>query len=125
MISKIESKAMFGLDAYSVEVEVDLTRGLPDCAVVGLPDTAVKESRDRVRSALRNTGFDFPAKRITVNLAPAHLKKEGSGFDLPMAIGILTAEGILEKKQVADYVMVGELSLDGRVKPIKGNGCCL
>lgn len=120
MLAKVLSSAVLGLDAYLVDVEVDLALGLPMFNVVGLPDAAVKESRDRVRSALRNTGFEFPIRKITVNLAPADVKKEGSGFDLPVAIGILIAEGILPAEQVRDYLIVGELSLDGRLKPVRG-----
>jgi magnesium chelatase family protein len=120
MIAKIMSAAVFGLDAYPVNVEVDIASGLPMFTIVGLPDAAVKESRDRVRAALKNTGFNFPVKKITVNLAPADIKKEGSGFDLPMALGILAAEGILDEEDIKDYVIVGELSLDGEVKPVKG-----
>jgi len=114
------SAALVGLEAYPVEVEVDIGGGLPQFSVVGLPDATVRESRDRVRAALKNTGFSFPVKRITVNLAPAGLKKEGSGLDLPIAVGILIAEDLLPSLAVADRVLVGELSLDGRVKPIAG-----
>jgi magnesium chelatase family protein len=120
MIAKIMSAAVFGLDGFPVNVEVDIAAGLPMFTIVGLPDAAVKESRDRVRAALKNTGFNFPVKKITVNLAPADIKKEGSSFDLPMALGILAAEGIVEAEQIKDYVIVGELSLDGQVKPVKG-----
>src|SRR3972149_5137740 len=88
--------------------------------MVGLPDAAVKESRDRVRAALKNVGFNFPLKQITVNLAPADLKKEGSAFDLPIAIGIVVSEGLIEPDAVKDYLVSGELSLDGRIKPVKG-----
>lgn len=120
MIAKILSSAVLGLDAYLVDVEVDMAMGLPMFTIVGLPDAAVKESKDRVRAALKNTGFNFPVKKVTVNLAPADIKKEGSGFDLPMALGILVAEGVLEEDQVKDYLFVGELSLDGRIKAIRG-----
>jgi magnesium chelatase family protein len=120
MVARVVSSAVFGLDAHLVDVEVDIGRGLPMFTVVGLPDAAVKESRDRIRAALKNTGFNFPVRKITVNLAPADTKKEGSGFDLPMALGILAADGILEEKQIDGFVFVGELSLDGQVKPIKG-----
>ncbi|HLA50449.1 MAG TPA: YifB family Mg chelatase-like AAA ATPase, partial [Thermodesulfovibrionia bacterium] len=110
-----------GIDAHVVEVEVDITsRGLPHFSTVGLPDTAVKESKDRVRAALKNTGFNFPLKQITVNLAPADIKKEGSSFDLPIAMGIIVAEGIIEPRSVEGYMISGELSLDGRIKSIKG-----
>ena len=121
MLSKILSAALIGIDAHLVEVEVDITsRGLPHFSTVGLPDAAVKESKDRVRAALKNTGFNFPLKQITVNLAPADIKKEGSSFDLPIAMGIIVAEGIIEPRAVEGYMISGELSLDGRIKSIKG-----
>ena len=120
MLAKVLSAAIVGLDAHLVEVEVDIGGGLPQFSVVGLPDATVRESRDRVRAALKNTGFGFPVKKITVNLAPADLKKEGSGLDLAIAIGILAAQDVLPAESVKDYVMVGELSLDGRIKPIAG-----
>ncbi|MDP3296212.1 MAG: YifB family Mg chelatase-like AAA ATPase [Thermodesulfovibrionia bacterium] len=121
MLSKILSAALIGIDAHVVEVEVDITsRGLPHFSTVGLPDAAVKESKDRVRAALKNTGFNFPLKQITVNLAPADIKKEGSSFDLPIAMGIIVAEGIIEPRSVEGYMISGELSLDGRIKSIKG-----
>jgi len=120
MLSKILSCALYGLDAYLVEVEVDLALGLPMFSIVGLPDLAVKESKDRVRAAIKNTGYQFPVKKITVNLAPADVKKEGSSFDLPMAVGILAAEGIVKSEALRDYLIVGELSLDGRIKGIRG-----
>jgi magnesium chelatase family protein len=121
MLSKILSASIIGIDAYTVEVEVDITsKGLPHFSMVGLPDAAVKESRDRVRAALKNIGFHFPLKQITVNLAPADLKKEGSAFDLPIAIGITAAEGVLEINSVDGYLFTGELSLDGRMKPVQG-----
>lgn len=121
MLSKILSAALIGIDAHTIEVEVDITsRGLPHFSTVGLPDTAVKESKDRVRAALKNTGFNFPLKQIVVNLAPADIKKEGSAFDLPIAIGIAVAEGIIEPGAIHGYMISGELSLDGRIKPVKG-----
>ncbi len=121
MLAKTLSSALIGIDACLIEVEVDIANGLPNFSTVGLPDNAVKESRDRVRAAIKNSGYKFPAKRITVNLAPADIKKEGSGFDLPVAIGILVAEGIIKKAySFKDLLMVGELSLDGRIKPIRG-----
>lgn len=121
MIAKVMSADVYGLDARLVEVEVDLGTGLPMFSVVGLPDATVKESRDRVRAALKNTGFQFPLKRITINLAPADIKKEGAGFDLPMAIGLLAADGVVDGDRLRDYVLVGELSLDGKVKPVRGS----
>ncbi|MBI5056875.1 MAG: YifB family Mg chelatase-like AAA ATPase [Nitrospirae bacterium] len=121
MLSKILSATLIGIDAHIIEVEVDITsKGLPHFSTVGLPDAAVKESKERVRGALKNTGFNFPLKQITVNLAPADLKKEGSAFDLPIAIGILVSEGIIGPDAVNGYLISGELSLDGRIKPVKG-----
>jgi magnesium chelatase family protein len=121
MLAKVMSAAVLGIDAYPVEVEVDIaSRGLPFFSTVGLPDAAVKESKERVRAALKNTGFDFPLKQVVVNLAPADIKKEGSAFDLPIAIGMLIAEGVLTQEQASGYLIVGELALDGRVKPVRG-----
>ncbi|MBL7031831.1 MAG: YifB family Mg chelatase-like AAA ATPase [Nitrospira sp.] len=121
MLSKILSATLIGIDAHIVEVEVDITsKGLPHFSTVGLPDAAVKESKDRVRTALKNTGFNFPLKQITVNLAPADIKKEGSAFDLPIAIGITVAEEILDPDSIKGYMISGELSLDGKIKSIKG-----
>ncbi len=120
MLANILSSAVLGIDAYTVEVEVDTARGLPSYSTVGLPDNAIKESRDRVKSAIKNSGYPFPAKRITVNLAPADIKKEGTNFDLSVAIGILAAEGVVECDSLDKYLIVGELSLDGRIKPIRG-----
>src|SRR4026208_2014944 len=120
MLAKVRSVALVGLDAHLIDVEVDIAGGLPQFSVVGLPDATVRESRDRVRSALKNTGFHFPAKKITVNLAPAGIKKEGSGLDLAIAIGILVAEEVIPSQNVQSRVCVGELSLDGRIKAITG-----
>src|SRR4029079_2013020 len=120
MLAQVLSAALVGIDAHLIEVEVDIGGGLPQFSVVGLPDAAVRESRDRVRSALKNTGFHFPAKKITVNLAPAGIKKEGSGLDLAIALGILVAEEVIAPQNVQNCVCVGELSLDGHIKPITG-----
>src|SRR5256712_4225940 len=120
MLAKVYSVAVSGLDAYSVEVEVDLAAGLPMFTVVGLPDLTVRESRERVRSALRNSGFSFPQRKITVNLAPADLRKEGAAFDLPIAVGILAAEGLIPAAVLREVVMVGEVSLEGGIKPVQG-----
>lgn len=120
MLAKVLSVAVLGIDAYPVEVEVDVSRGLPSFSTVGLPDNAVKESKERVRSAIKNSGYTFPAKRITVNLAPADIKKEGTAFDLPVAVAMLKAEGIVKSESVADYFILGELSLDGTIKPVRG-----
>ncbi len=121
MLSKLFSSAVLGIDAYLIEVEVDISKGLPCFATVGLPDLAVKESKDRVKSAIKNMGYNFPATRITVNLAPADIKKEGSALDLPISIGILSANGQIENTALMqEYIFLGELSLDGRIKPVRG-----
>jgi magnesium chelatase family protein len=120
LLAKVLSAAVLGIEAFAVEVEVDLSSGLPAFTTVGLPDAAVKESRDRVAAAVKNTGFQFPLKKITVNLAPADVRKEGSAFDLPIAVGILRASGIISGDRLDGHLLLGELSLDGRVKPIKG-----
>jgi len=111
---------VFGVDAYPVDIEVDVSFGLPHFTMVGLPDATVRESRDRVRSAIRNSGFDFPTHRITVNLAPADVRKAGSSFDLPIALGLLAVSGSLTRRAVTDTVIVGELSLDGGINGIRG-----
>jgi magnesium chelatase family protein len=121
MLAKVLSSAILGVDAYKVEVEVDIARGLPSFSTVGLPDGAVKESKERVRSAVKNSGYEFPSKKITVNLAPADIKKEGAAFDLPIAMGILAATGVVQDSRLSDYLILGELSLDGRIKPIRGS----
>jgi len=120
MLAKVNSAALYGIDALLVEVEIDLASGLPQLATVGLAEGAVKESKDRIRAAVKNCGYSFPAKKITINLAPADIKKEGSAYDLPMAVGILAAEGLVQKDRLKDYLLVGELSLDGEIKPIRG-----
>ncbi len=120
MLSRILSATIHGIDALPVEVEVDSSRGLPSFATVGLPDNAIKESRERVRAAIKNAGYSFPSGRLTVNLAPADLKKEGSAFDLPIAVGILAADGVVKRDGLREYVVIGELSLHGEVKPVKG-----
>lgn len=121
MLATLDSSACLGIDAYLVRVEVDLSPGLPIFNLVGLPDTAVKESRERVIAAIKNSQFEFPPKRVTVNLAPADVKKEGATFDLPIALGILAAAGQVKQEALERYVIGGELSLDGRIKPIKGS----
>jgi magnesium chelatase family protein len=120
MLAKVFSSAVLGIDAYLVDVEVDLAAGLPTFAVVGLPDASVKESRERVKAAVQNSGLDFPVRRITVNLAPADVRKEGSAYDLPIAIGILCATGVIAESALPSSVLLGELSLDGSVKPVRG-----
>ena len=121
MLARVLSSAVIGIDAYLVEVEVDIAAGLPTFTTVGLPEAAVKESKERVKAAINNSGYTFPDDRITVNLAPAGIKKEGTGFDLPMALGILTATRTVPQNLIDKYLMLGELSLDGRVKPVKGS----
>jgi magnesium chelatase family protein len=120
VLFKTLSAAVFGIDAYLVEVEVDISAGLPHFMTVGLPDAAVRESSERIKSAIRNCGLEFPFQNITVNLAPADVKKEGSGFDLSIALGILGTTGALLKPELKQMLFLGELSLDGGLRPIKG-----
>ncbi len=120
MLAKINSSALTGINGYNVSVEVDISQGLPSFDIVGLPDNAVKESKERVRTAVKNSGFDFPVKKITVNLAPANTKKEGPAFDLPIAVGILACIGNINERDISDSIIIGELSLDGSVKPVDG-----
>ncbi|MDJ0782810.1 MAG: YifB family Mg chelatase-like AAA ATPase [Desulfosarcinaceae bacterium] len=120
MLAKSYSSTSIGIDGYRIEVEVDIAYGLPAYTTVGLPETAVKESRERVKAAIVNSGYRFPDDRITVNLAPAAIKKEGTGFDLPIALGILCAGKIIPQENLSNYLVVGELSLDGRVKAVNG-----
>jgi magnesium chelatase family protein len=120
MLASLRTAALYGIEACAVHVEVDVSFGMPIFTMVGLPDTSVRESRDRVRSAIRNSGFEFPPHRITVNLAPADVRKAGAAFDLPIALGILAAQGIVERREIADLVVLGELSLDGSIHPARG-----
>jgi magnesium chelatase family protein len=120
MLFKALSAAVYGIDAYLVEVEVDVSAGVGNFLTVGLPDAAVKESKERIKAAIKNCGLDYPFQNITVNLAPADIKKEGSAFDLPMAVGILGTNGTLLKKDLRNYLFLGELSLDGSLRPVKG-----
>jgi magnesium chelatase family protein len=120
MIASAHSASLWGTDALGVVVEAHVQGGLPTFSIVGLPDSSVKESRDRVRSAIINSGLDFPPKRITVNLAPADVKKEGGIFDLPICVAILAAMGVVPKDHISEYLFVGELGLDGRVRPVRG-----
>jgi magnesium chelatase family protein len=121
VLAHVLSAALRGVEAALVRVEVDVTEGLPAFTTVGLPDSAVRESRERVRTAIRNAGFKFPSDRITVNLAPAGLRKEGASFDLPIALGILGATGVLRGDQWGRYAVVGELALDGQIRPVRGS----
>ena len=120
MLARVRSATLTGVDAATVFVEVDVTSGLPSFTTVGLPDSTVRESRDRVRAAIRNAGFEFPIDRITVNLAPADLRKEGAAFDLPMAVGILSATGLVKPGRLERALLVGELSLDASVRAVRG-----
>ena len=120
MLASLRSAAVFGVDAYPVQIEVDVSFGLPHFTMVGLPDATVRESRDRVRSAIRNSGYEFPPHRITVNLAPADVRKAGSSFDLPIALGLLATSGRLARRAIDDTVVLGELSLDGAINGIRG-----
>ena len=110
---------MAGIDGFIIAVEVDISYGLPVFNIVGLPEVSVKESKDRVKIAIKNSGYTFPMERIVVNLAPADVKKEGTGFDLPVAIGILAASGVIPTDKINTYLIFGELSLDGKIKPVR------
>src|SRR5580765_2709548 len=120
MLACLRTAAVFGVEASAVHVEVDVSTGFPSFTMVGLPDASVRESRDRVKSAIRNSGFDFPPRRVTVNLAPADVRKAGAAFDLPIALGILAATGIVTARAITDALLVGELSLDGSMQPTRG-----
>ena len=120
MLSKVVSAAVHGVSGYIVTVEVDIAAGMPYLSTVGLPDASVKEARDRVVAATRNSGYDFPIKKITVNLAPADIKKEGASFDLPIAVGILSAAEMVQSRHLKDWCLIGELALDGSLRSVKG-----
>ena len=119
MLIKTISSALQGIDAYVVEVEVDIGNGLPDYVVVGLPDASVRESKERVRGAIKNCGYDFQPRKVTINLAPAARRKEGPAFDLAIALGHLVFLEIIRADSLRDYMFLGELALDGRIKPVK------
>ncbi|HNX91387.1 MAG TPA: YifB family Mg chelatase-like AAA ATPase [Candidatus Omnitrophota bacterium] len=121
MLAKVYSGCITGTEAHTIDVEVDIVAsGLPSFSIIGLPDTSIRESRDRIRSAIKNSSLTFPAKRITVNLSPAGIKKEGAGFDLPIALGVLSATGVLSQDELSGIVFCGELSLNGKLKPFRG-----
>lgn len=120
MFSKVMSACLHGLEGMMVNVEVDISTGLPQVEMVGVLAAEVREARERVRTALKNSGYLIPARRITVNLSPADVRKEGTGFDLPIAVGIISSLGVLPQSSLADVMIVGELSLDGTVRPING-----
>src|SRR5881628_2917851 len=120
VLACLRTAAVLGVEACPVHVEVDVSFGFPSFTMVGLPDTSVRESRERVRLAIRNSGFEYPPYRITVNLSPADVRKAGAAFDLPIALGILAATGVVERRQIADRVVLGELSLDGSIQMTRG-----
>ena len=120
MYSQVLSAAVFGIDAFQIEIETHTDNAMPNFLIVGLPDSAIKESRERVMAAIKNSGYAFPAKRYTINLAPADVKKEGSAFDLPIAVGILTSLGLIEQEKLNGMYILGELSLEGQLRPIHG-----
>lgn len=120
MLSRVTTAAIWGIEGHIIDVEVDISEGLPALHIVGLPDSAIKESRERVRAAIKNSGYEFPSQRITVNLAPADLRKEGSSFDLPIAIGIIAASGFIQGEILKGRLFLGELSLDGSLNPVRG-----
>src|SRR5690606_23475285 len=123
MFSRVASCGLTGLEGHLIEVEIDISNGIPAFDVVGLADTSVKEARERVRAAIKNSGFKFPNQRITLNLAPADIRKDGTDFDLPIAIGILVAAKIIPEESVKGYFISGELALDGSVRPVPGMLC--
>lgn len=120
MLSKINSMALLGLDGYLIEVQVDVSNGMPCWEMVGLPDTSVKEAKERVKTAIKNSGYEMLSKRIVINLAPADTKKEGSIFDLPIAIGILVDLGEIKNDKLNEIAFIGELSLDGKINRLNG-----
>jgi magnesium chelatase family protein len=120
MLAKVHSSAVLGVEGVPVTVEVDIANGLPTFTTVGLPDGSVRESKDRVRAAIKNSGYQFPGKRVTVNLAPADLRKEGSAFDLPIALGLLIGTDVIDQQSIEKYMVAGELSLDGSVRSVPG-----
>src|SRR5829696_861533 len=120
MLATIESATVIGVDACRVHVEIDVSRGFPTFQLVGLPDASIRESRDRVRAAMRNCSYEFPISRITINLAPGDVRKAGPAFDLPIAIGILSATGVVTRQDFTGLVHIGELSLDGSIQPARG-----
>ena len=120
MLSIVKSMSLHGLEGYLIDVQVDVSGGLPNWEVVGLPDVSVKEAKERVRTAIKNSGYEFQSRRIVVNLAPANTRKEGSFFDLPIAIGILIDFGEIMEQNLSDTIFIGELSLDGRINKVNG-----
>ncbi len=120
MLSITKSIALHGLEGFLIDVQVDISAGIPSCSIVGLPDTSVKEAKERVYTAIKNSGYELFSRKVVINLAPADIKKEGSIYDLPMAIGILKGLEVIYGKEVSDILMIGELSLNGNLNPING-----
>ena len=123
MLSKVKSVSLIGLEGSLIEIQVDISNGIPEFEIVGLPDTSVKEAKKRIESAIKNSGFEFPSKKILINLAPANIRKEGSCFDFPMAIGLLMAIGNISQIDVAMFektIFIGEVSLDGKLNRTNG-----
>ncbi len=120
MVNKVKTAAIIGLDAYEITVEIDVINSIPGISIVGLPDASINEARDRVRSAIKNSTYTFPAKKVVINLAPADIKKVGAHFDLPIAVGILTEECTIDSEKIKDYAFLGELSLDGEIRGVSG-----
>ncbi len=120
MVNSVKTASVIGINAYEVSVETDVVNSLPSVSIVGLPDASVNEARDRVKSAIKNSGYTFPSKKVVINLAPADLKKVGTSFDLPIAVGILTEEEVLDAKTIEEYAFIGELSLDGTIRGVNG-----
>ena len=120
MLAKVLSASFIGVEGYIIEVEVDISNGLPIFNIVGLGDMAISESKERVKASIKNSGYDFSPKRVVVNLSPAHIRKEGSSFDLPIALGILMAFGMVSMEKAKDYVVLGELGLGGDINRVTG-----
>ena len=120
MLTKLKSIALVGIEGYQVEVQVDVTNNLPKWEIVGLPDTSVREAKERVKAAIKNSGYELRSKKILINLAPAEIKKEGSAFELSIALGILNNLGYIKSKNISEYTFLGELSLDGKINSISG-----
>ena len=120
MLSIVKTMSLIGIRGYLINVEIDVTGGLPNFDIVGLPDVSVKEAKERIRSAIRNSNIDFPSRRILVNLSPADIRKEGTSYDLPMAVGILITFGQIKEQNIKDVIFIGELSLDGRINKVNG-----
>ena len=120
MVSQVISATVIGIESYKILVEVDFVQSIPSVVIVGLPDTAVSEAKERVRSAIKNSNLSFPNQKVVINLAPADIRKEGTNYDLPIAVGILARDGIIDDNLIKDTAFLGELSLDGSLRPVNG-----